>query len=135
MGAEGLPEAFVAAFPDQVQVEVRDRRQEVIGVGDQIPLGFRVGDREAVIRGEFVFEADGPDVVAEVLHGAGLVVDEDLDVDRAQLPGADHGAAGRKRMPAIEVVWGVVLADQQALEVSFRDEELIRAVCGGGSHR
>ena len=90
--AEHFPQPFVAALANQVQVEGAQGGQEVVRVGDDTGLGAGVGHAEAVVGRVLVVKRNCPDVVADGLHGAGAVVDEQLHALGAEEAGAHHGA-------------------------------------------
>ena len=113
----------MAALANQVQVEGAQGGQEVVRVGHDAGLGAGVGHAEAVVGRMLVVKRDGPHVVADGLHRLGGVVDQQLHSLRAEEAGTHHGS-GAQCVPAVEIVWRVVLACDEALAVAFGDEQV-----------
>ena len=90
-GSEALPELFVPALGDEVQVELADRRGEAVGVVAR-PLGVAVVVRHDAVVGRAERASARPDPVPDVLERQGGAVGEHR-VDRVgeRSSGADGG--------------------------------------------
>ena len=123
VGAEALVELLVAALAHQVQVQLADRRQEGVRVGDGELPGRAVVDLELVLQRQLSVRDLGLEDAAgvDLGHGHALAavgLDRDRLRRRAQRPD-DDAALGR--MGAQDGVGLRMLAADEGLEVVLGD--------------
>jgi hypothetical protein len=118
--AEDLPESFVAALGEQVQVKFAQRRQEPVGVGHGVHVRritrSRVADLQAIVDQVGERQHHGEQFRLDVLEDEALVADEGRHLDRVGAKCTQHGVIA-VFVCAEYRVRVVMLAGQQAPQV------------------
>ena len=138
--AEDVPESFVAALGEQVQVHLAEGGQEPVGIGhgmgdhggSGLSAGPRVADLQAVVDEVGEVQGDGEEAVGQVCHRIAAPADEGhhLTGVRPQCP--DHGVVG-VLVCAEDRVWVEVHpADQAGEFVGGRGKVAAVEVAGHG---
>ena len=111
MGAEHVPETFVAALADEVQVDLAERRHPAVGVVDDVdPLA--VAHREPVVGGRAGHDAGEQAGVVHADEGMALpALQHDVDLVGVRAQHAYDGAVGVRVCPEDGV--GVVMGAAQ----------------------
>ena len=120
MRAKNLPQSLVATLGEQVQIDLAERGQEAVGIGDGVGDGCAVragiADLEPVVRQIRERHRDREKARLDVLEDIAFIADDRRHLDRVRSIGADHGViavlvGAQNRMRV------VVFAGQQAVEV------------------
>ena len=119
MGAEDVPELFVAALTDQVLVHLAERRQVPVRVV-AAEVGAAVVGRDELVGGGLARRATLPDAAAHVLQRHLAAVGGDRrDGLRHRTAGADRPRPVRERVRAEHVVRGVVRTRRDGVPDGF----------------
>ena len=136
MRPEHLPQLFVAAFADQVQVELTKGRQVAVRVVAGIGLTV-VGHLESVVRDLTRRDPGFPDAGVQVIEGDPAAVDQGHDAVGAGPHGPDHDAVvgGMHPEDAVRVVVGTARQPVQLFERGTDPVHRLRAgaLSGGGA--
>ena len=121
MGAQNVPELFVAAFAEEVQIDLAQGRQEPVGVVDNVLDPVVVGDSDPVVRDRGGGQDPDPDafeLMGELDHGAVSHLGNHSvrqRFERAHSHGAIVWVRAQQRM------WVVILSGDQILEIATVD--------------
>ena len=134
MGAKDFPEPFVAPLAEQVQIDFTQRRQEAVGVGDNVRFGAVVAHLEAVVdeadKGERHSEQTGVDV----LQREAVFTDECDHFGGVRPEGPDDRVVA-VFVGAQDAVRIVVLAGYQSGQVAGLGRQVGPGELVGGLHR
>jgi len=118
MGAQNVPELFVAAFVNEVQVDLAQRRQETVGVVDDVLNPVVVGEADPVVRDGGGAQDTDPDAVklmGELDQGAVGCLDNHRG---SQRPQRAHGYRPLVRVRAQQGMGVIVFALDHQLQVA-----------------
>ena len=91
MGAQHVPQPFVAAFVEQMQVDFAQRRQESVGVGDRVRFAVFVAHFEAVVDQVDERQRHGEQAGVDVLQQKTVVTDQRDHLGGVRAEGPDDG--------------------------------------------
>jgi hypothetical protein len=89
MGAKDFPQPFVAALAEQMQIDFTQRRQEAVGVGDDVRVGALVAHLEAVVDEVGERQRHSEQAGIDVLQRKSVLADERDDFGGVRPEGPD----------------------------------------------
>ena len=91
MGAKHVPQPFVAAFVEQMQIDFAQRRQESVGVGDGMRFAVFVAHLEAIVDQVDERQRYGEQAGVDVLQREPVVADKRDHLGGVRAEGPDDG--------------------------------------------
>ena len=120
MGAENIPEPFVAALREQMEIQLAERRQEPIGIGDGVRRSALalIADLQPVVGQVGERQRNAEEAGIYVLEDISLVTDECGHLRRVRSICPDHGVVA-VLVGAQYRVRVVVLPREQPIQIAL----------------
>ncbi len=136
MRAEDVPEPFMTALGEQVQVHLAEGGQEPVGIGDGVgdvrAARPGIADLQAIVDEVGEVQGDGEEALGDVCHRIAAPPDEGHDRRRVRPQCPDHGVVGVFVRTEDRVRVEVHPADEPAEVARVRGEVAAAEVAGHG---